>query len=334
MRYRLIGSTASPYALKLRALMRYRRLPFDWVLMTRALRRATAHLQPTMIPILQFPEDGSYHGDTTALADELERRHPDDRSVIPPHAGLRFLCDLLEDMADELAVKCLFLYRWWDPADQAYVSRWAAEEWSTSAAAAGSPEEIAEFRDRQIGRMTILGATAVNRPLLEALYLRILDAFEPHVGLGKFLFGTRPSLADFAWYGQLNEMACDPTPMRIMRERAPLTDIWARRLDDTSGVDGAWHDPALGVGAWVCDLLRIAGEVYLPFLRANAAAYEDGRPHLEMRALGHPYVLRPFKYQVKCLRRLETRFHALAAGDSAPIEPVLRATGCWSALAG
>ena len=94
-----------------------------------------------------------------------------------------FVCDLLEDLADEWAVKPLFLYRWWDPEDQAYVSRWAGEEWSTSEAETGSAQEIEDFRKRQISRMVILGATAENKPLLEESYRRILAAFEPHVGM-------------------------------------------------------------------------------------------------------------------------------------------------------
>jgi hypothetical protein len=52
--------------------------------------------------------------------------------VIPDDKAVAFVCDLLEDLADEWAVKPLFLYRWWDPEDQAYVSRWAGEEWSVS----------------------------------------------------------------------------------------------------------------------------------------------------------------------------------------------------------
>ena len=53
---------------------------------------------------------------------------------------------------------------------------------------------------------------------------RILAAFEPYVGMARYLFGSRPSLADFAWFGQLSEIATDPTPMRIMREkrRSPI----------------------------------------------------------------------------------------------------------------
>src|SRR5215469_14224839 len=274
-RYALIGSTASPYAIKLRALMRYRRIPFDWVIMTKAWRKQTAQLRPNLIPVLRYP-DATFGGETTTLAYDLEARHTE-RSVIPDDKALAFVCDLLEDLADEWAVKPLFLCRWWDPEDRAYVSRWAAEEWSTSEAATGSAAEIDEFRQRQISRMPILGAVEENKPLLEQSYLRILAAFEPHVGMTQYLFGSRPSLADFAWFGQLSEMATDPTPMRIMREKAPFTDHWIRRLDDASGVDGEWHSRERALGGWVEALLRIAGELYLPFLLANAEAFAKGQ---------------------------------------------------------
>jgi glutathione S-transferase len=326
-RYRLIGSTASPYAVKLRALMRYRKIPFDWVIMTKALRKQTEHLRPNLIPVLQYP-DGSFRGETTTLACDLEARHPD-RSVIPDDKAVAFVCDLLEDLADEWAVKPLFFYRWRNPEDQAYVSRWAGEEWSTSDAEAGSAEEVEQFRRRQISRMPILGATAENKPLLEESYHRILAAFEPHVGMTKYLFGSRPSLADFAWFGQLSEMATDPTPMRIMRDNAPFTDHWTRRLDDASGVDGNWYPREQALSGMSEALLRIAGELYLPFLVANAEAFARGVERLQINVWGLPYALTPFKYQVKCLQLLRAKFAALDAEHRAVLRPVLERTGCW-----
>ena len=106
-RYRLIGSTASPYALKMRALLRYRRIAFDWVIMTPELRRVTSHLRPMLIPVLQYP-DGTYKNETSTLARDLERRHAG-RSLVPDRPEIAFLSDLLEDFADEWVVKPCFL---------------------------------------------------------------------------------------------------------------------------------------------------------------------------------------------------------------------------------
>jgi glutathione S-transferase len=311
--------------------MRYRRIPFDWVIMTKGLRKRTEHLRPKLIPVLQYP-DGSLHGETTTLAWDLEARHSE-RSVIPEDRAVAFVCDLLEDLADEWAVKPLFFYRWWDVEDQTYVSRWAGEEWSTSEAETGSAEEINEFRRRQISRMPILGATEENRLLLEESYQRMLAAFEPYVGMTNYLFGTRPSLADFAWFGQLSEMATDPTPMRILRQYAPFTDHWVRRLDDASGVEGEWYPRERAFGKWVEALLKIAGELYLPFLVANAEAFAKGLERLEMRVWGLPYTLAPFKYQVKCLQQLRSKLSALGDEDRDALQPILVRTGCWKLLA-
>ena len=299
--------------------------------MTKALRKQTEHLRPNLIPVLQYP-DGSFRGETTTLAYDLEARHPD-RSVIPDDKAVAFVCDLLEDLADEWAVKPLFLYRWWDPEDQAYVSRWAGEEWSTSDAETGSAEEIEQFRQRQISRMPILGATAENKPLLEESYRRILAAFEPHVGMTRYLFGSRPSLADFAWFGQLSEMATDPTPMRIMRERrrSPITGCGGWMMPPASRANGIRANRRCRGMAEA--LLRIAGELYLPFLVANAEAFAKGLERLEINVWGLPYALSPFKYQVKCLQLLRGKFAALDAEHRAALRPVLERTGCWAHLA-
>ena len=180
--------------------------------------------------------------------------------------------------------------------------------------------------------MPILGATEVNKPLLEESYRRTLGACEPHVGMTRYLFGSRPSLADFAWFGQLGEMATDPTPMRIMRKLAPFTDHWVRRLDDASGVEGQWYPRGQALGGWAEALLKIAGDLYLPFLAANAEAFAKGLERLEINVWGLPYALAPFKYQVKCLQSLREKFAALDPKERKALRPVLERTGCWEHL--
>ena len=332
-RYRLIGAVPSPYSVKMRAILRYRRLPFDWVLRTPEVREETAHVKPPIIPILQFPDDGEYRVDSTPLAFELERRHPGQRSIVPDDPGLGFLSYLLEDMADEWGTKIMFHYRWAYEPDAKFCSHWIVRDSMGPADLATRNELAKAISDRQTGRMAMVGSTPENMPLLEQTYGMILDILEDHVGEQGFLFGSRPSLADFGWYGQLFQCMSDPTPSAIMRARAPGLMHWILRMDDASGVEGDWIDPDAPLPAAVVKLLEFAGSVYLPFLVANAAALEAGDETVALTILDQPYSQAVFKYQAgKCLGALRQQLASLEGPGRARVKTVLRETGCWEPL--
>ena len=76
--YVLYGSDGSPYSCKLRALLRYRRIPFQWKQpstefgsMANMLSSRFPDLKAKVIPVLEKP-DGSYANDSTPLILELE----------------------------------------------------------------------------------------------------------------------------------------------------------------------------------------------------------------------------------------------------------------------
>ncbi len=331
-KYQLIGGNGSPYSMKMRALLRYRQLAFTWHMRTPEFREQLAHLRPQLIPILRLPEDSSYHMDSTFLIRLLEERHPDERSVIPSDPGMAFLADLLEDLADEWATKMMFHYRWDQVVDQEYCCRWIIHD--TNPALQGEEFEIAakNIRDRQVGRMALVGCTPHNAPVIEASYHRALAAFSKVVGGRQFLFGGRPSNADFGWFGQLKTLADDPTPMSVMRQEAQIVADWVRWFDDASGHEGDWIDPNEPVREGTMELLRIAGDTYLPFLHANAKAAAAGQDELELELHGQSFRQGVFGYQVKCLRWLREAYQDLDQAAKTRIDPILEETGCHAAL--
>ena len=52
--YRLIGGLGSPYTMKLRAIMRYRRLPHVFEMRNGKVAEEVAHVRPQLIPMLQL----------------------------------------------------------------------------------------------------------------------------------------------------------------------------------------------------------------------------------------------------------------------------------------
>ena len=134
--------------------------------------------------------------------------------------------------------------------------------------------------------MALVGCTPENAPVIERSYHDALAILKDLLKGGRYMFGTRPSLADFAWFGQLMTLGHDPSPMAILRKEAQIVASWVRQTDDASGIEGAWRTGDKPEA--LRRLLAMAGEVYLPFLAANAAARERGNEDFSLKIYGNP----------------------------------------------
>jgi glutathione S-transferase len=334
--YILHGIGPSPYSVKMRAILRYRRIPFVWTGVGNPRDVAGAANLPPVIPVLTFP-DGRVMNDSTPLAHALEREHPGQRSIVPDDPVQAYLSDLLEDFGDEWVTKIMFHYRWYYEADRRFAQVWVVTSRDPAMPEQARRAAMQAFNDRQVGRMAMVGCTEQNRPILEDSYRLILDTLDRHVRTTPFLFGTRPSLADFGLFGQLQILAVDPTPMAEMRARAPDVYCWLLRLDDASGVEGQWSDygsdPTAPLPGTVKALLKHCGETYMPFLAANLKALQEGREEVALQIVGSPYAQAPFRYQAKCYDALRKKLAGLPAGVRRRLDPVLEEAGCLKFLA-
>ncbi|HUO92401.1 MAG TPA: glutathione S-transferase N-terminal domain-containing protein, partial [Rhizomicrobium sp.] len=316
-RYTIYGGLGSPYSMKMRAILRYRQLPHIWRQMEMGDDRIFRNVKAPVIPVIQYP-DGSWHNDSTPMIFELERLNAA-RSIVPANSAQAFLAFLLEDFADEWGTKAMFHYRWYRERDQKQVSEWLAFDRLKGRGRQNILDAAQAFRTRQVGRMALVGCTPENAAIIEETAGAILAVFEAHVTEEPYLFGTRPSLADFAWFGQFSQLANDPTSAELMRSQFPFTYRWLMNLDDASGVEGEWRAPDAPLPQAISDLLKLAGEIYFPFLLANADALAKGAETFSVTIRGRPYAQGAFKYQAKCLAELRRAYAALSTDTKAVI---------------
>ncbi|MEL6425327.1 MAG: glutathione S-transferase N-terminal domain-containing protein [Pseudomonadota bacterium] len=328
--YELIGLTLSPYSMKTRAVMRYRRIPFEWIRDMPQVSGRTLTVSPVLLPVLCHPM-GRQMTDSTEIIEVLEREIVNDRRVTHPDPGIAFISDLLEDMADEWLTKIMFYMRWHDAAGARYAADAIAAEIGGGPAQRNMLSKTMHLR--QTERMELVGATADNAPALNGSLKRIARALDTHLREEPFLTGRRPIAADFALYGQLSQLCFDPVPAALLRELAPQIGYWIRAMDDLSGIEAEWNAPDTALAQPVLlTLLEECAEVYLPFLVANAEAYGAGATTVTVETPDGPYSQRPFKYQVKCLDRLRQRYRDTYI--SGPTQALLDRSGCVKVLAG
>ncbi|MEM6626270.1 MAG: glutathione S-transferase family protein [Pseudomonadota bacterium] len=306
------GAVASPYSVKVRAALRYLRLPYVWNTNGDALTKALNQVKVPVIPVIQRP-DGSWTNDSTPFLQELDAANPA-RALLPQRPDLRMAALLIEDMADEILTKPMFNERWIRPADAEVASRWLAFDRSPGLGRDALETNAGMIKTRQIGRMPIVGCTPENQAAINYFRDDMYALLNELALEGPFLFGSRPSVAEFAIYGQMSQLAADPTSGEVLSRNYPYAYRWIGYIDDAGGVEGDWADDALDIDV-TRRFLELVGEIHLPFLTDNAAAVDAGDEEMSTTLYGEPYRGAAFKYQAKCLHVLKHAWAGLGDAD-------------------
>ena len=330
----LAGQYGSPYTLKMRAVLRYRHIPFRWVL--RDSKWDDLPEPPVrLIPVIVYPNADGSHGEATVDSSPQIMRLEGEvsgRSIVPPDPALALIDSLIEDYGDEWVTKAMYHYRW---AYEADIEK-AGHLLPTSRNLQMTSDEGQQMYDyittRQIGRRELVGSTDLNQPIIEGSYERLLDLMQEQLSSHDFLLGDRPGRGDFGIYGQFTQLVkWDPTPMAIAVKRSIKTVNWVDRMDDL-----AWL-PVEGDDGWVTleelpaatrKLLSEIGATYAPFMVANAQALMAGADEVVCDVGGQNYRQGPFAYQGKCLKWLRDEYAALSDDDRGRVDAVLAGTGC------
>lgn len=261
--------------------------------------------------------DGRLLTDTVTIIDALEHQDASP-SLTPKDPVAAFIAHLIEAFADEHLWRPALYYRWAFTDDARQASRRLAE---------GMMRDIpaplwlrrAFILHRQ-RRLYLKGEGSGRRQarVIEADYLALLDALEPVFRDRDWLLGDAPTRADVGLFGPLfRHFLCDPTPGRIMRERAPATAAWAMRLWASSPgrTPGASELRLSSAAADLAPLFALIADHFLPEAAANARACAEGSRTVRWSRGGAVFRYRANPYRVWRLGRLADQYAALVAED-------------------
>lgn len=283
------------------------------------------------VPVVERA-DGVFLRDTTAMIEWFEQRYPRG-AVLPEDPATAYLCRLLEDYADEGLWKPALYYRWAFEKDSLLNARRFTEDFlKMPMTLPAALRWNVKNRQRRV-YMRGEGITPVNRADVERHYHDELADLEAIFRLRPFLFGERPSLADFGYFASMfRHFGIDPTPARIMRDEAPGVYEWVARMWNARSTrigDAPWAPVGNdGLPEGLEPLFERAARRYFPLMHSNALAVaqrqDDHSAALEDKV--YPK-LAPVRFQAWRRTVLQKGLADLPPDAAAKVRGVLSRTG-------
>ena len=293
---------------------------------TASFRRCARETGVAQMPQVEFP-DGTWRTDTPRLIDYFETVHPAP-AITPVDPVARFVSHLLEDYGDEWLWRPALYYRWAFAEDARLMSGRIARGLLADVAGPFWLKRRFMLHRQRRRYLRQDGVTRATAPAIEKLYLDTLDAMESALATRDFLQGERPTRADFGFFGSMfRHFASDPTPSSIMRARAPRTALWVARLWALEPATFETRPAPTGVPANLEPIARAIATDFLPYMRANADAFERGAATVEWRSAGVAFVTPVNPYRVWRHTRCLALFAELEASARSVIASWLGESG-------
>ncbi len=365
---RVFGSNGSPYSVKVRSYLRFKGLHHEWLVRNSAelqeehARFSRLPLIPTVVT--EDSKDGKGFQDSTLIIERFEKIHPEP-AMYPKSmtASMRFFSELLEEFGDEWANKWMFHYRWANEVDGRSFARRFAVEMSSGRDVVEKLEclrngglkpttqqsEIDMISQAVYARMSkrlfTIGSTDETREVIETSFLEFILALEFHFLSGSlqrnYLFGMRPTMADFGLAAQIGQCLSDPTAGELIRLHAPQVAMWCERMQNPR-VEGAmeqWQTLAPTLEP----ILKKNVAMFLKWSDAISKAIAAQEKEICVR-LGdtkwHQAISGPQRYHAKSLREIRKKLTSRmeeerledASDEETSLVSVLRRCECLALL--
>jgi glutathione S-transferase len=264
--YRVHGMMQSYFTRKMTGYLDYKGIPWLFRRFPGASPEAAAAGFPGGVPVVETPA-GEFMWDSTSMIHHLELRFPEP-SVLPGDPAQRFLCHVVEDAADEWLYRPAVGTRWYFAENGAVGGFELARDLAVRMPLTGD-QAFAAVGAHVRSSCPPLGVTA------ETIQLWVDDVLRPwmrvlgtHLARRPYLFGERPSIADFALFGgNAAHFVNDPLCRRWVDEDAPAVVQHTHRLLEPEDQEfGLWDDPAAAVPETLIALLAELGRHYLPWV--------------------------------------------------------------------
>ena len=327
--YRLFGAETSPYSVKVRSFLRYKGGDFEWIGRSKSTDEEFAALArvPT-VPLLLSPTRPANQDSTSILATvEADHANP---SAVPEDPACAALALILEDYADEWLNKLMFFNRWGQKPDRDLAGERTMEQILDGELPRAKKKTRDQIIKRMRDRLPLVGIEKKNEKTLKPSFERFFTLLNAHLEQSLFLFGGRPSAADFAIAGQVAQLLMDPTPGDWLRANAPFVTAWSEFMDTpTAG------GPFKSLDELRPTLLALfkdeVAATYLPWARANMDAAQAQAERVSLKLDGKVYEQITQHYAARAFKAVTT---AVQSAKEAPgLSDFLTESGAATAFA-